>query len=433
MLEYWYQEHAQPAPVLFTGAAEARTAAEDSLIDQVFHNMIHHSMQMEEELLSVLRSHNILLPSGPYRLALFVLEEESLASLSGSQRYWCRMNVHTAMREHLTAALPDDAVGFLSVDASGLLCLIYAPTELDDALLSACRDTVDFAAAQGFAVHGTVGDRRRMAAEIQLSYSALVNFETSRGFFQEDWDRLYCMPDNINERIGDSEQRTRFESTFRQNAERISGAMQAGDNETAAEYMRDQLLRIAENCKGMPWPGSFNLTINRFIAQLQYRLTEQGLADWRYLISSDFSRDLISCDTLQEYLSMGETIVGKLASHYQQRSADRQIQLMIDIRTYVEQNATDVNIGLASVAREFHLIPRKISESFRAYYGESINDVIHRTRVARAKELLLTTNDSVQDIAAKVGYCSLATMYRAFADVEGIAPGSLRRKRKSDE
>ncbi len=54
---------------------------------------------------------------------------------------------------------------------------------------------------------------------------------------------------------------------------------------------------------------------------------------------------------------------------------------------------------------------------------------MHRARVRKAKELLLTTDRSVQEIAEEVGYCSLATMYRAFSNIEGIAPGKLRQSK----
>ena len=47
----------------------------------------------------------------------------------------------------------------------------------------------------------------------------------------------------------------------------------------------------------------------------------------------------------------------------------------------------------------------------------------------KAKELILTTDDSIQSIAEAVGYCSLATMYRAFSNVEGVAPGKFRQNR----
>ena len=125
-------------------------------------------------------------------------------------------------------------------------------------------------------------------------------------------------------------------------------------------------------------------------------------------------------------------IAQELVNHARERKVDRRDMLLRDIRAYVVDNATDMNMGLTAVAREFRLKPRETAEAFRQYYGESINDVMHKTRVKKAKELLLTTNTPVQDIAEAVGYCSLATMYRAFTNVEGVAPGKLRQSKLHD-
>ena len=146
----------------------------------------------------------------------------------------------------------------------------------------------------------------------------------------------------------------------------------------------------------------------------------------------DYSRTLSAAGTLEAYLEAGEKIAAELVAHAQDLRQGQRDSLLRDIRTYVTENATDMNMGLTAVAREFRLKPREAAESFRAYYGESINDMIHKARVKRARELLLTTDMAVQDIAAAVGYCSLATMYRAFTNVEGIAPGKLRQSRLKD-
>ena len=119
-------------------------------------------------------------------------------------------------------------------------------------------------------------------------------------------------------------------------------------------------------------------------------------------------------------------------AHARELRQDQREGLLRDIRAYVMENATDMNMGLTAVARQFRLKPREAAETFRTYYGESINDVIHKARVKKARELLLTTDMPVQDIASAVGYCSLATMYRAFTNVEGIAPGKLRQSKLKD-
>ena len=171
------------------------------------------------------------------------------------------------------------------------------------------------------------------------------------------------------------------------------------------------------------------MTVNRFINLLHSRLVGQDLANWRYVSQMDFSRDLVSAKNLQEFLDVSRKIAEVLVTHSRERTSARYDSMMHDIYAYIEENATDVNMGLTLIARTFKLKPRETAESFRQYFGESVNDVMHRARVRKAKELLLTTDRSVQEIAEEVGYCSLATMYRAFSNIEGIAPGKLRQSK----
>ena len=242
-------------------------------------------------------------------------------------------------------------------------------------------------------------------------------------------DRVFVIPDTALQRIGDAAQRTEFERGFFQIAERICGAVQAENAQAAATQLRAQLRKIAENCIGMPFPITLNLTINRFMMLLQNQLVEQNLANWRHITQADYSRTLSAAGTMEDYLAAGDQIAAELVAHARELRQDQRDGLL---RAYVMENATDMNMGLTAVAREFRLKPREAAETFRAYYGESINDVIHKARVKKARELLLTTDTPVQDIASAVGYCSLATMYRAFTNVEGIAPGKLRQSRLKD-
>lgn len=182
----------------------------------------------------------------------------------------------------------------------------------------------------------------------------------------------------------------------------------------------------------MPYPTSLNLTINRFYDPASNQLVEQDLANWRHITQTDFSRMLSAAGTMAAYLAAGARIAEELVTHARELRQGQRDGLLRDIRDYVTENATDMNMGLTAVARQFRLKPRETAEAFRAYYGESINDVIHTARVKKARELLLTTDIPVQDIASAVGYCSLATMYRAFTNVEGVAPGKLRQSRLKD-
>lgn len=55
-------------------------------------------------------------------------------------------------------------------------------------------------------------------------------------------------------------------------------------------------------------------------------------------------------------------------------------------------------------------------------------DCIARLRMAKAKELLLTTDLHVSKIALQVGYASSGTFIRGFKKLEGVTPTQYRRE-----
>lgn len=369
------------------------------------------------------------LPDKAFRVVQYTLAEPGVRALSGRYRHNCQLNMYSALREHLAVELKDTPGGILVLLMGYMFGILYTG-DRDEKVTEACCDAVRYAQEElGFQAYVTVSGRWESVEGIETAYNMLQDVEKSRNFYVDKIPQAYVIPDNALDKLSDVRQRSQFEQTFFQSTERICGSVQAGDVQSAQQYIQEQLQKIAENSIGMPYPTTLDLTTNRFISLLQYRLAEQDLADWRYISQIDFSRELVSRHNLKDYLAVGETIAQRLVEHAKLRSEQRHDRLMRDIKKYVENNATDMNMGITAVAREFKLKPRDAAESFRQYFGESINDVLHRTRVKKAKELLLATNDSVQDIAEAVGYCSLATMYRAFTNVEGVAPGKLRQKK----
>lgn len=424
--QYWCQNATCPA-VMAVGAFAGQSIPDE--LHGMVGALLLRATEIGRDIQDQLRYLGFELPDREFRVVQFTLDDPDYQALAGRQRHNCQLNMYHALREHLAQGLENTPGGILVLLMGYLFGILYTGDD-DEIITGACSETVDFAReGLGFDVHVTVSSRWSNVAHIQTAYQMLQDVENSRKFYTDTIPRFYIISDFATARIGDEKQRTQFEQNFFPSAERICGSVQAQDTAAAAQYIRKELARIAENCIGMPYPTTLNLTINRFISLLQYRLADDDLADWQYVSKLDFSRDLISCGNLETYLAQSETIARKLIEHTKNRSEQRYDRLMRDIKSFVEYNATDMNMGLTAVAREFKLRPREAAESFRQYFGESINDVLHKARVKKAKELLLTTDRSVQDIAEAVGYCSLATMYRAFTNVEGVAPGKLRQKK----
>lgn len=426
MLDIWCKETADRSPLYPVGAFRREKIPEG--VYGMIGALLLRSASIGDEIQDELRHLHFPLPDSPFRIVLFSLEDTQITVLTGKDRHNCRLNVYYAVMEHLCCQLEDSCNGFLVLHMGYMIGLLYPGAS--DNIPDACRDVVEYSCdTLGFSLHADVSMPRSGIDSIESAFQMVENFERSRSFFTDMSAPVFEMTESSLERIRDTTQRTDFEQTFFKTVDQICGAIRAKDAKAAEQYLRAQLLKITENCLGLPYPNTLNMTVNRFINLLHSRLVGQDLANWRYVSQMDFSRDLISAKNLQEFLDVSRKIAEVLVTHSRERTSARYDSMMHDIYAYIEENATDVNMGLTLIARTFKLKPRETAESFRQYFGESVNDVMHRARVRKAKELLLTTDRSVQEIAEEVGYCSLATMYRAFSNIEGIAPGKLRQSK----
>lgn len=77
-----------------------------------------------------------------------------------------------------------------------------------------------------------------------------------------------------------------------------------------------------------------------------------------------------------------------------------------------------------------HYNPTYYSEWFKKQTGVSPSDYIQRVRIEKAKELLLTTNYSIGDIASQVGYDHNSSFTRIFRKLEKESPNAYRKKYK---
>ena len=72
------------------------------------------------------------------------------------------------------------------------------------------------------------------------------------------------------------------------------------------------------------------------------------------------------------------------------------------------------------------LSPSHLSARFRAVTGFSVLEYVKRLRMARARQLLMTTTRTIADIALDVGYADPFYFSRQFRQVNGVAPRHFR-------
>lgn len=85
---------------------------------------------------------------------------------------------------------------------------------------------------------------------------------------------------------------------------------------------------------------------------------------------------------------------------------------------------------LADLARRIGLSRTRLAERFREFLGESPMAYLAQWRLKLGAEILQSTEDSVAEVAAAVGYGSAAAFNRAFTREFDCPPAQFRRKRK---
>jgi AraC-like DNA-binding protein len=86
---------------------------------------------------------------------------------------------------------------------------------------------------------------------------------------------------------------------------------------------------------------------------------------------------------------------------------------------------------LSNLARRVGLSRSRLAERFRHFLAESPMAYLAQWRLKLGAEILQSTDDSVAEVAAAVGYGSEAAFNRAFKREFDCPPGQFRRKRKA--
>jgi len=92
---------------------------------------------------------------------------------------------------------------------------------------------------------------------------------------------------------------------------------------------------------------------------------------------------------------------------------------------YVEANYSK-RLPVDEVARHVSLSPSRLSHIMKSELGITLSDYVTRTRINKAKALLLETEMSVCQVALEVGYPDQSYFTKAFKALEGCTPKTFR-------
>lgn len=134
---------------------------------------------------------------------------------------------------------------------------------------------------------------------------------------------------------------------------------------------------------------------------------------------------LIEGNDLAEQQQLLLELYGRLCARLQGTMRGEQ-QMIQSIRSYVEEHYMEYDLSLDTIGEAFGLSAKYLSSYFKKHENVNLSDYISETRMQKARELLVSTNLSIEEIAGRVGYSGVVVFSRFFKKQEGVPPGKYR-------
>ena len=119
--------------------------------------------------------------------------------------------------------------------------------------------------------------------------------------------------------------------------------------------------------------------------------------------------------------------VFEILSEMNTSSSERQARLAID---YIQSNYMDPNLSLNSICSYLNISTSYFSTIFKDETGETFTEVLSRTRMEKAKELLENTTMKNYEIAEKVGFSDPHYFGISFKKMTGCTPTEYARENR---
>ncbi|WP_309121163.1 AraC family transcriptional regulator [Paenibacillus sp.] len=135
-------------------------------------------------------------------------------------------------------------------------------------------------------------------------------------------------------------------------------------------------------------------------------------------------------ETLEELTASYFRLFDELTSRIAAKRNNKQETLVRKINELIRTRYADPSLSLNWLADELSLSSFHVSRVYRQHTLTPIVDAINQVRMEKAKELLLTTDVSIADIAERTGYTNSSYFHRMFKKSFGVTPAEFRKSKQ---
>ncbi|MFV0502996.1 MAG: helix-turn-helix domain-containing protein [Lachnospirales bacterium] len=136
----------------------------------------------------------------------------------------------------------------------------------------------------------------------------------------------------------------------------------------------------------------------------------------RFYKVSDFS----------EKINLIENEFIKIATYINDKRPNNEDEFINNCKEYIKEHYENPQLCVALIAEHFKLSESYFSRSFKNKMEIPFSNYLEVIRMEKAKILIIESNESIENIATKVGYNSSSSFRRAFKRVVGLSPSKYK-------
>lgn len=162
---------------------------------------------------------------------------------------------------------------------------------------------------------------------------------------------------------------------------------------------------------------------------IQYFKRLSVLLDTAYSHTLDYGFDILEIEhfqTIDDLIELIEQVFQKISDFLNSHKKHQSDQLIEEILQFINENGLKYEFQISSLADQFSMSVQYLRSIFKTHTGQTLSEYVNTLKIEKAKELLVTTNDSLAVIVQKIGKVDVTNFSRAFKKETGLTPGAYR-------
>ena len=194
-------------------------------------------------------------------------------------------------------------------------------------------------------------------------------------------------------------------------------AVKSGNLEEAAAAVRKLVAQMREQ------PYAYQVcqrAMNEMVSFFAGYLLEKNL-DMRELYKQNLYAEQ---EQLGDIFAFQDWLIERIAVFFDYLNQNKRVETsaLVDSAVKYIETHLDQDISLSSVAEKLYITAPYLSKLFKEEMGINFNGFVTQKRLELARELVLNTNASVNDITQKVGFNSSTYLIKKFKEAFGDTP-----------